>query len=63
MCGVAKHDRIQISFNHTLKKPFENFVGKEKKILKSKHFNNIYFVVCKCFEFGRVQNFVVWLKV
>ena len=23
-------------------------------------FSNIYFVVCKCFQIGMVQNFVVW---
>ena len=23
-------------------------------------FSHIYFVVCKCFQFGPVQNFVVW---
>ena len=26
-------------------------------------FTYIYFIVCKCFEFGRVQNFVVWYRV
>ena len=26
-------------------------------------FSDIYFVVCKCLEFGTVQNFVVWLRV
>ena len=27
------------------------------------HFCYIYFVVCKCFQFGQVQNFVVWERV
>ena len=25
-------------------------------------FSKIKFVVCKCFQFGQVQNFVVWVK-
>ena len=24
------------------------------------HFSNIYFVICKCFQFGHVQNFFIW---
>ena len=29
---------------------------------KTKHLSDIYSEVCKCFEFGGVQHFVVWLK-
>ena len=53
------------------KKPFENIVGKEENASLStmfstlpktniNFFNHIYFVVCKCFQFWPVQNFVVW---
>ena len=28
--------------------------------VKNHHLNNIYFVVCKCFQSGPVKNFVVW---
>ena len=58
------------------KMAFENIVGKGENALTSifsfshnvfYHFQNkfqflghIYFVVCKCFEFGPVLNFVVW---
>ena len=26
-------------------------------------FSQIYFVVCKCFQFGPVENFVIWERV
>ena len=31
--------------------------------IKFPFFGHIYFVVCKCFEFGLVKNFVVWERV
>ena len=30
---------------------------------RNHHFSYIYCVVCKCFQFGHVQNFVVWYRV
>ena len=58
------------------KKPFENIVGKGEIACTSNfsfshnvfysikdinyHFCYIQFVVCKCFQFGLVQNFVMW---
>ena len=30
---------------------------------KSEHFSNVYFVIFKCFEFGRVQNFAIGKRV
>ena len=30
---------------------------------KYEFFGYIYFVVCKCFEFGQVENFVDWERV
>ena len=30
---------------------------------RNHNFSNVRFVVCKCFEFCPVQNFVVWLKI
>ena len=34
-----------------------------KKLSFGKELSNIKFVICKCFQFGKVQNFVVCLKV
>ena len=61
------------------KKPFENIVGKEENagnqhFLLFPHcfltfpkqisiFSHIYFCVCKCFQFGQIQNFVGWWRV
>ena len=55
------------------KKPFENIVGKGENAgfsfshnvfyplqNKFKFFSHIYFVICKCFQFGLSLNFVVW---
>ena len=42
------------SFFHNVFYPFQN------KFLTLSH---IYFVVCKCFQFGQGQNFVVWWRV
>ena len=58
----------------TLKKePFESILGKGENAgysfsqivfypsqKKFQFFSNIYFVVCKCFEFGPVYDIVVW---
>ena len=30
---------------------------------RDRHFSNVQFVVCKCFQFGHVQNIVVWQRV
>ena len=27
------------------------------------HFSKLYFVICKCFQFGPVLNFVIWKRV
>ena len=27
---------------------------------RNRHFSNVQFVVCKCFQYGHVQNFLVW---
>ena len=64
------------TFNNPESKPFEYIVEKEKMLVTSifsfSHnvfyplqsnflfFRHIYFVVCKCFNFGLVLNFVVW---
>ena len=58
------------------KKAFENIVEKEKMLVtgifsfahnvfyfsqhKFQFLNHYDFVVCKCFEFGKGQNFAVW---
>ena len=57
------------------KKPFENIVGNGEIACTSNfsfshvfdyieernyHYCNISFVVCKCFQFGLVQNFILW---
>ena len=39
------------SFSHNV------FYQSQKEFL---FFSDIYFVVCKCFEYGPVENFVVW---
>ena len=39
------------SFSQNVFYPFQN---------KFQHLSHIYFVVCKCFQFDRVQNFVFW---
>ena len=39
------------SFSHNVFYPFQN---------KFQVFSHIYFVVCRCFQFGLVYNFAVW---
>ena len=61
------------------KRPFENIVGKEENagnqyfllfprcflpfLTKFQFFTNIYFVICKFFQFWPVCNFVIWSRV
>ena len=39
----------------------ENIVGKGETA--GYHFSNIKFVICKCFQFGHIQKFVIWWRV
>ena len=60
-------------FHVSGKEPFRNIVGEGENAGnpfshnvvffledKNDHLCYIYFVVCKCIQFGQVQNFVVW---
>ena len=42
------------SFSHSVFYPIED---------RNHPFNNIYFVICKCIQFGPRKNFVVWKRV
>ena len=42
------------SFSHNIYYPSQN---------KLPYLSYIYLVVCKCFQFGQVYNFVIWYKV
>ena len=59
--GITKQSRLLTTLR---KKPFENIVGKGKKMLATKersdYLSNLEFVVCEYFGFCPVQITVVW---
>ena len=70
------HSRLLMTLK---KKLFEKIVGKGENVGigifsfsqnvfysirdRNHHFSNIWYVVCRCFESGQVQKFVVWKRV